>query len=442
MHDGGFGMIVGNPPWVRTHSIPPSERAQLKRGFKTLRDCAWTAGGRLARIKGFASQPDLSVCFVEQGVRWLRKGGVLGLLLPSKLARALYAGGVRRLLADEAPPNTVFELEGGHFDGATTYPMALVATKGGQEGAVRVGIGLYGTCHDVPTDQFRLISDDAGSPWILSPTAERPQRQADSVLGDFVDVRRGFMTGCNEAFVLKDEESFPGSEVLAVRGADLRAFSFRPGDRMLWTHDTHGGAVRDELPPAVAAHLHPYRARLDNRNGLRPSDHYWRILRTGPHLFQHKVAWRDMGPRLEAVALPRALNGVPVVPLNTVYFVPVATHDQALLLAAWFNATANRDWADAVAERASGGYRRYFAWILSLLPIPAALGLAVASDAGAFVAALQANSSLGHLIEASRAAHAGEERAEEIDLIVHAIQRGILTRVVAAAQPLLPGAVR
>src|SRR5690606_31161329 len=78
---------------------------------------------------------------------------------------------------------------------------------------------------------------------------------------------------------------------------------------------------------------------------------------------------------LNAVALPAAARGVdgsprPLIPLNTVYFVPVEDPDQALRLAALLNSLPVRTFARAVAERAKDARFRFLAWTVSVLPVP------------------------------------------------------------------------
>ncbi|MEL6180937.1 MAG: DNA methyltransferase, partial [Myxococcota bacterium] len=130
MGRGGFDMIVGNPPWVRFHAVPPRQRIQLHKRYDVVKRATWTAGGMLKHLKGFGSQIDLSVCFVERSLQLLRPDGAMGLWLPSKLMRALYGGGVRRLLMTHAYPVSVSELDDRQFAGATTYPCAVVAVRG------------------------------------------------------------------------------------------------------------------------------------------------------------------------------------------------------------------------------------------------------------------------------------------------------------------------
>lgn len=327
------------------------------------------------------------------------------MLLPSKLGRALYGAGIRRHLARTAPPRTILELGSDYFRGATTYPMGLIAAKGGGPAPVRIFTQLEGPGSLLPPEALHLVADDYGSPWMLSPsrTPLPSENAAPMASVERVALRRGFMTGCNDAFLLGPEETFPGHQIYALRGGDLGPFEFVVKDRMAWTHDLTSGRPKSALPAELAERLHPHEDRLRRRNGLRASDPFWRVFRTGPHLYGHKVAWRDIGPELQAVAVPPEVDGVPVVPLNTVYFVPVSTRQQALLLAGFLNSKPVRRWVDQVAERASGGYRRYFAWVLSLLPLPTRLAEVMQRP----VAEADLDPAVATLLQLSRRAHEG-----------------------------------
>src|SRR6185503_15182339 len=97
--DGGFSVIVGNPPWVRPHHVDRRTREMLRRTYAVARSAPWMPGAIAAGAgRGFSSQVDLAAVFVERSLRLLASDGVLSLLLPSKLWRSLSAGGLRRLV--------------------------------------------------------------------------------------------------------------------------------------------------------------------------------------------------------------------------------------------------------------------------------------------------------------------------------------------------------
>jgi hypothetical protein len=76
------------------------------------------------------------------------------------------------------------------------------------------------------------------------------------------------------------------------------------------------------------------------------------------------LAWHDLASTLEAVVLPAN-----IVPINTVYFIQ-ADEERAHLLAAYLNSRPLRTFARALAERAKDAHFRFFAWTVSLLPLP------------------------------------------------------------------------
>jgi hypothetical protein len=128
---GGFDAVLGNPPWVRPHAIPLTERVRLSREFKVSRDAAWVpGGGSRQRGTAFGAQVDLAAMFVERAVSLARDGGVVALLVPAKLWRCLAGGGVRRLLAGETSIHALEDWSAARsaFD-AAVYPSLLVARK-------------------------------------------------------------------------------------------------------------------------------------------------------------------------------------------------------------------------------------------------------------------------------------------------------------------------
>jgi hypothetical protein len=61
---------------------------------------------------------------------------------------------------------------------------------------------------------------------------------------------------------------------------------------------------------------------------------------------------------------------VPLIPLNTVYFIATASLRESLLLSAYLNSLPLRVFARAIAERAKDAHFRFFAWTIAVLPLP------------------------------------------------------------------------
>ena len=411
----GFDIIVGNPPWVRTHHWEGLPRARLKARFQFLRDAGWRAGTALSGVgRGFAAQLDLSALFLERSLGLLADGGVLGFLLPSKLTRSLSAGAVRKRLLDmteilsledrSSAPNRLFE--------ATTYPLALLLRRGSprRSHTLKVHIRDRGR-HDqefyLRQAHLPLLPDDTESPWALAPPPVRAaidrMREAGPPLGSraVMRPRRGIVTGANDVLVgtidsantaqpasdcrTHDRDRVPvrftgncvsiESERLrpVLRGEDLAAWRYSVERTLIWTHDD-GGHPLPSLPPCTRSYLMRHARRLRSRRDLKPNQPWWSLFRVDPIKAGLRVAWRDIGTEPAAVVIPPLLTFLdrraPILSLNTVYQVPMRRYDEAHFLAAILNSTPARAFLKTIAQRASGGYFRFFASTVALLPLP------------------------------------------------------------------------
>lgn len=397
---GGFDVVLGNPPWVRLHRIPPAERETLRARYRVFRAGGWESGATRAHAgRGFAAQVDIAALFVERAVRLLRPGAVLSFVLPVKLWQSLAAGGVRRLLAEEA---RIVELEDftdapTMFD-AAVYPSLLVAERwSGVDDDLSgeiVAAAQHRGCGQI---RWRLprrhlaLDDSPGSPWLVLPAEVRASfdllREAGSPLGDGAAGRPhlGVKCGYNLAFVVR-----PGAlhrddtvEIVAangrtgrieqamlrpvLRGEAIHAWQTpEPNEHIVWTHGPAGRPL-DRLPPMAARWLTPWRRHLVARSDAR-SARWWSLFRTeAARCDQPRVVWADLGRAPRAIVLP---SGNESVPLNSCYALLCRDEVDALALATLLNSSIAEAWLAALAEPARGGYRRFLGWTMALLPVP------------------------------------------------------------------------
>ncbi|HEX5830963.1 MAG TPA: hypothetical protein VFY16_08290, partial [Gemmatimonadaceae bacterium] len=393
----GFGLVVGNPPWVRPHRVPAPVRVALRARFTAARHAAWTEGAEAAGAgAGFAAQADLAALFVERAASLLRPGGALALLVPAKLWRALAGGGVRRLLACETRLHRLEDWTASPpgFD-AAVYPSLVVATRPCPEHATAACVEVVDHAPSgrrrwaIPSVALPLSSDPA-SPWPLVPPEVRAAferlRDAGPPLVQLLGrPELGVKTGCNAAFVVttgEDDDPCPvtsgdGRRGLverallrpALRGETVRAWCAHAGaERLVWTHDDVGARTR--LPPHAHRWLLHWRPRLIGRADARGRAAWWSLFRTdAADARRTRVVWGDFGRRPRALVLPA---GDPTVPLNSCYVLPCDDPRDAHALAALLNGPLAAAWLDVVAEPARGGWRRYLAWTVAWLPLPRA----------------------------------------------------------------------
>jgi hypothetical protein len=417
---GGFDLVVGNPPWVRLHNIAPETRAALRERFAVFRAPAWSNGYPANGGHGFAAQPDLAAAFIERGLRLLRLGGTLALLVPAKLWKSLAGAGVRALLQRESELALVEDWSDApsSFD-AAVYPSLVVARRrcgGGARGEVRGGNASRGEPHagvaprggELRAAACRVgrqvswtcradelpLDESVGSPWLIVPAPVRDAfyllraRGTPLAQSCFGRPMLGLKSGMNEAFIVSVRSTACSAGAVAVTGGDgqhaeIEAERLRPllrgeqvrewrrppaRDYLVWTHGSDGRPL-ERLPPRTERWLRRWRSALGSRSDRKVNHPWWSLYRTeGAAPGQPRVVWCDVGRTPRAVVLDAS---DPVVPLNSCYVVRCPAMDDAWALAALFNSTLAAAWLDVIAEPARGRYKRYLAWTTALLPLPA-----------------------------------------------------------------------
>ncbi|HVT45040.1 MAG TPA: N-6 DNA methylase [Thermoanaerobaculia bacterium] len=367
---GGFAIVLGNPPWVRSERIDPDARAVIARRYP------WFRGQR-----GRTSFPqgDLSMAFLQRAIELAAPDGVVSMLLPAKVLNAGYAAALRR---DVITNRRIVAIDDwstdarNHFE-ADTFPLGLTIAGGNGEPEPRVAITTAARHFD--RAQQELSSAEPGSPWNLL---------ADDVARVVARLRRmpslrdslnrmpvmGVKTGANRIFFLdpvrvtstsvaleNPEIEIPVESVVrSVRGRDLQAWSATDSTWMLW-------------PPAAGWSRPPsWAVELAQARGVSPRN--LRLAYVRPEHLGIKVAWKDVSRGLCAAVLPSSVmvSGIefPLVPNQTVYSIDAASLDEAHLLAALFNSSTFNALAVAVAERAKDFHYRYFASTIATLPFP------------------------------------------------------------------------
>ena len=359
MAGGGFDLVVGNPPWVRSEALPRALRHRLAERYRWFRPAA---------SRGYQNYPDLSVAFVERGLELTRDGGVAALLIPAKLRHAGYASTLRRALAATTTLEVVADMppdDAKAFD-ATVYPMALVMRKARPAAGQRTRTAL-----DVAVPGVPQASLEGDGPWMLAGdvvgrVAERLGRECRP-LRERWQCRLGVKTGADDIFLTTEPDIEPQLMRRAVRGRDIKAGKVTSTRWIRWPCDPAGDPLRT-LPPRAAAYFKSQRNRLCRRADYRDGPP-WTLFRTRAALGAHRVVWPDLARRLEAAALTGA-DAATLIPLNTCYVLVTADARTAQVLAALLNSEWIRALATVRAPLAASGFRRFNARVIEDLPLP------------------------------------------------------------------------
>jgi hypothetical protein len=264
-------------------------------------------------------------------------------------------------------------------DGATAAPATVAAARHHRGGVLRWCL----------TSDRLALDGEPGAPWVLLPDDARDAFErvaaggvplAESALGRPM---LGVKCGCNDAFVVRVRgvtgalaEVEGGGRAGTVERAMLRpllrgeslADEGAPAEHIVWTH-APGGAPLAALPPHAARWLAPWQRRLRARADARSGGAWWSLFRTaGASPGAARVVWADVGRSPRPRILP---PDDPAVPLNSCYVVACRDVADARALAALLASPLAAAWLGALAEPARGGYHRYLAWTVALLPLPA-----------------------------------------------------------------------
>jgi hypothetical protein len=358
---GGFDIVLGNPPWLRSEAIPPDLRRRLSSRYRWWRGTGGTYG----------NSPDLAVAFLERALELTACDGIVAMLIPAKITTASYGATARHALASTTTLHAVADLTGqtgAEFD-ATVYPLALVASKTVPSSAHRVRTSLQvAHCGRIRQSELR-----GGAPWILVNQSVRKiaaRLAADHPsLSEFITCHLGVKTGLNEIFLNPPADIEPEVLRWAIRGRDLKPFWCDQKVRFLWTHTT-SGVPASQLPPRATSYLRAHETALRSRKDLR-NGAWWAVFRAIPSAAPYRVVWADLSRRLTAIALTTGSDRE-FIPLNSCYVAPTASAIRAEAIAAWLNSSWIRSLARLGAVPASGGFARHNARVVAGLPLAAA----------------------------------------------------------------------
>jgi len=311
MDAGGFDVILGNPPYVRS--------GLLTAAFKT------AAASRYTTASGNA---DLYVYFIEQSIRLLREGGVYGVIVANKWMRAGYGEGLRDFLR----PHVREIVDFGDlpvFADATTYPAIVIAektppTSESLKSTQVESLDYHDLADHVAEHQYSVPRTALkASGWSLGSASEEgiltKARALGIPLAEYLPsrIRRGVVTGLNEAFIIsagkRDElvRRDPACAALIkpfIVGADIKRYHTEFDNKHLicipkgWTNAQAGDAADkwkwlQETLPILAAHLAPFAVRAAKRGDK--GDYWWELRACDyyPEFEQPKIIYPDIAVR-------------------------------------------------------------------------------------------------------------------------------------------------
>jgi hypothetical protein len=364
--EGGFDVVLGNPPYVRMELIKPM-KPWLEKRYEVVADRA-----------------DLYAYFFERGIKLLKPGGRLGYISSSTFFKTGSGVPLRDFLRKNATIETVIDF-GDHqiFEGVTTYPAILTMKAGAPPPGHKL---RYWIIDAMPADSFADAFEDAAKPfpqaelgqgsWQLEDEALRALR-AKIIAGKptlkdvYGSPLYGIKTGLNEAFVIDTPTkeklcaADPRSAELLkpwLEGKDLKRWHAEP--RGLWIIYIPKNRVRIDDYPAIRDWLLPFKEKLEKR----ATKQEWFELQQAQEAFAPAMTADKIGYIDMAMSPSFSVQRNGEFYANTAYFIPTSD----LFLLGLLNTSISWFIWSGFAAMARGGVRRLFTQHVEQTPIPVA----------------------------------------------------------------------
>ncbi len=361
---GGFDVVVGNPPYVRMELIKPI-KPYLEKHYVVADE-----------------RTDLYAYFFERGVGLLKPGGRLGYISSSTFFRTGSGENLRKFLGDNVAIEAVIDFGDLQlFEGVTTYPAIITLRKGGVGDSGMLSFLKLGA--DLPKDleaEFTVKAIAMPRTRLGSGSWQLEDDKLARLRNKIVKARKrlgevygpplfGIKTGLNEAFIVDQftrdrlvERDKKSSKLLKpfVRGENVKRWCIEP--EALFLINTPKGKVDIATYPSVRDWLLPFKPELEKR----ATKQEWWELQQAQLAYQGKfeapkIVYQDI-----TATNPFALDRNGFLVANTCYVIP--SDDAALL--AYLNSKLAWFFLSSVTNIARGGYLRLRTEFVEQLPLP------------------------------------------------------------------------
>ena len=282
--NGGFDVVIGNPPYVQLQSMGEMSDVYAKCGFET-----------------FNKSADLYCLFTEQGYKLLKPGGMQSFIMPNKGMLVAYGKELRKFFSKTDLQQIINFGDIQFFDEATIYVCIFVTRKPYltkcqtlcEVQALSLNKKSYhgDFLNEVPNQLAAYPAEIFGeAEWIIKPKAHfdiLKKMQNGIALKDLpISINYGIKTGYNDAFFIDEAtkeqlvaEDPKSAELIhpLLRGRDLQAwYTSNEGQYLI---NPHNGVPKKGIDPiniedypAIKRHLDQYLPQLTKRGdkGVTP----------------------------------------------------------------------------------------------------------------------------------------------------------------------------
>ena len=268
--EGGFDIVLANPPYVRNGKIDRDLKQKLKEIYSSI----------------YTGTSDLYCFFYVRALQLLKSGGMLVFISSNKWFRAQYGEKLRKHIADNCHVQSITDFGSLKiFENVTVSVIIFVAQNRRQVSQSTILTKVQSLDTPYP-NILRIIQEQGetlpanainGSKWILTDASSanriKKMEEVGIPLIDYVDKKMyaGISTGFDDAFIIdgnkraqliaQDPRSAEVIKPLVV-GRDVRKWKIDSQDK--WLIFTRRG-IDINAYPAIKSHLNQYREKLMQR---------------------------------------------------------------------------------------------------------------------------------------------------------------------------------
>lgn len=272
--NGGFDVVIGNPPYVRAEILPTTEKEYLLNNYEV--------GNKTA---------DLYTYFYEKGVQLLCSNGLLGFITANKFIKANYGKNIRQYLSQFQILEIIDFGELPVFADAATCPAILILKKQTpQQNTYFAQIQnlKFSTLEQADKIDFELNQNIfATEHWQLVGNEKKlifeKMQKIGVALKEYTNenINYGIKTGFNEAFIIDKTtrnrliaEDANSAEIIKpfLAGDNIRFYQINFEDKYLILTKI---GIEMHKYPAVFKHLQQYQTQLENRTDK--GNYYWEL---------------------------------------------------------------------------------------------------------------------------------------------------------------------
>lgn len=366
---GGFDIVIGNPPYIRVQNLPHYLIDLYKKVFST----AW-------------KRVDISTLFIEQMINCISLKGILCYITSNQFVSAEYGRLMRKYMLQEKLLKRIVDFAGlPVFESAITYVSVFILSNIKAE---------YFDYYKVPRlpflipEQYRKCKyeDFSEEPWsfVFSKDKDLLKKiQSFPPLSDIAFAKGGIITGNDDSFIF-EPESFPAEEEVSlelIRTDDIQRYYLgSPKLKMFYPCTRTSNGDTEVIPLETIKQLYPraynhiqrkesiLKSRKDSRNVMGDKKHWYQPVRFGTlRLFRGK---KILGPGIANHSKFVLDDEGYAFSFGNMYAIATNNTEVELkVLLGVLNSKLVEYYLHKVAPVKQGGYYSYGATVLEKIPI-------------------------------------------------------------------------